>query len=406
MMSLTRRVALALSLGTLAAACAGHAPRPSGAATAAAESGEPGPLAARLLPPWHQMLRFVLSAPAYVTVFEIVPGHGVSIVYPAPFQAGEKQAVLGPGSHTVHAVPYNVGRWFYSDTPLATSGPTYLYMIASREPLEIDQVLKNPASLRRVVGFAKFMQSNEQRTMDALDERFVPRHLDDDAWASDWIALWPDPALDDSPVDARLLMPTCGDGMVVVAVPGPTPGYICARRQTKEPPPPHKPTPSDSSASAKPPTDTTAPPARPSDGKGPAAPKKTRTEPPSLAVDYGVPSETASGDEGAPRQRTPRRAERPWERGAQGSLAEREAYQRPPRDEYVREPRRRSAERGQETEVGGRSPDGAGMGARSEPRSEPRTEPRSAPRTEPRMEPRSERRSEPSSSPRGSTGAQ
>jgi hypothetical protein len=213
-MSLARPISLLLSIVTLAA-CAGHAPRPS-----AAGPRDSGPLAARLLPPDHRTLNFILSEPAYVTIFEIVPGRGVSVVYPAPFDVGASRA-LGAGSHAVFAVPYNVGRWFYSDTPVAPSSPTFLYMIASREPLRIDEVLRNPAALRRTVGFVSFTQSNEQRTMDALDARFVPRALDDDAWTSDWIALWPEPALDRPPVDARLLVPSCADVMVVVAIPGP-----------------------------------------------------------------------------------------------------------------------------------------------------------------------------------------
>ena len=77
MMLAMRRIPLVL-LALALAACAGHAPLPSDAA--ALPHGSRAPLAARLLPPDHRTLNFVLSEPAYVTIFEILPGRGVSIL--------------------------------------------------------------------------------------------------------------------------------------------------------------------------------------------------------------------------------------------------------------------------------------------------------------------------------------
>ena len=383
-MSAARRISLVLSLVALGA-CAGHAPRPT-ASSAAAQHRDAGPLAARLLPPFHRNLNFVLSEPAYVTIFEIVPGRGVSVVYPAPFDVGADEP-LGPGSHSVFAVPVNVGRWFYSNMPVAGPSPTYLYMIASREPLAIGEVLENPAELRRMVGFVNFTQFNEQRTMDILDARFVPRYLDDDAWASDWIALWPEPALDHPPVGALLPFPGCDQGSAAVAVPGSSTIFLCAPRATRQPPiepPPIQPPPTDSSA--KPPTkpQTEAKPTSPPvNGKRPNAPRQTRAEPMTLTVDYGAPVTIASDERRPSRERAAHRYERPWDRGQRASSLDRGGYPTRVRDGYDgRSARAGSASEGLATRAAGSSASRAERPEAASPRVEPRSEP--APAAAPR----------------------
>jgi len=338
-------ILLALAL----AACAGHAPRPSDAAALAERHR--APLAARLLPPDHRTLNFVLSEPAYVTIFEIVPGRGVSVIYPAPFDVGATRS-LSTGSHAVFAVPMNVGRWFYSDLPMsvAAARPTFLYMIASREPLRIDPVLDDPALLRRTVGFATFTHSNEQRVMDALDDSFVPAGLDDDSWTSDWIALWPEPALSRPPVDPRAAVTGCAEG-VVVLVPGPTPAYVCAPVDTRRPPTPNQPgdtaaAPTQPREPADKPADKPAKPA-PRDGRRPSAPRQVRTEPMTIVVDYGSRKNVQGFRPAVPgaRPSSPRAAyryERPWERD--GAATTRRGYEG--RDSYESVERRAASSPG------------------------------------------------------------
>ena len=321
-MRLPRRLSIAL-LASLLAACAGRVPLV--ATSNGVAPAEPGPLVARLLPPTGRTLWLQLSEPAYVTVFEIVPGRGTSIVYPAAYDAAATKP-LSAGSHFVNAVPVNVGRWFYENVPAAQPGPTYLYLVASRKPLRTAEVLREPARLRRVVGFASFSRADGMRMMDVLDERFVPAHLSDDDWTSDWLAIWPDPLRESRRMEsAALHVVQCGDGHVYVGVRPSELSSVCGRRGLKRVEP----------QAPKPPGDSGATPARPSPAppedapRVPRRPEERRAHPMTLVMDYGTPDDAGTPprqarDDGraaldrrpatAPGEHARRREPAPWER--------------------------------------------------------------------------------------------
>lgn len=205
------RIAIALCLGMSVAACA-HRPIP---VENGFETTAPAPLAVRLLPPQDGTLRFLTSEPAYVAIFEIVPDFGISMLYP---RSGEPR-VSAAGLNTTFMPSYVTGRSYYENAPyyFAVSSfrkPKYLYVIASRSPLPVADILVSPQSLRQTLGWRWFVANDLSGTLDAI-ERLVAGSLPEDEWSSDLYVIWPD-VPSDLPWHAQYAFLACDDGRMVL----------------------------------------------------------------------------------------------------------------------------------------------------------------------------------------------
>lgn len=190
-------------------------------------------------------LRIWTSRPAYVAVFEIVPGQGVGLLYPA--YRSEQNYVSGTTSLWISR-----SRTYYSYFQSASYGegrdvPRYLYMVASERPLRLTRYVSSPMALRGSLGMSRFMALNPYSTMDELDRLVVP-DLEGGSWASDVYVVWPQPRYRDDLRDFDWIRVQCPDGQIIE---GPTYYVLGAcRTQRDNPPtqqrPPSEPEPRDS----------------------------------------------------------------------------------------------------------------------------------------------------------------
>jgi hypothetical protein len=184
MMMLRRSLALFALAG--AAACAGRA-KPTPEALAGVPEGE-YPLEAWLSYQRVSDLAFTVNQPAHVAIFHIAPGRGVSMLYPTYRDELDR---TDPG-YNVPGYRYDSGRWYFlnsSFTRLASS-PTYLLLVASREPLRVSEYERHPGMLRRALGPNTFASYDEWDVIDELTQLIVPPQPDD-AWSTDLVVLWP-----------------------------------------------------------------------------------------------------------------------------------------------------------------------------------------------------------------------
>lgn len=177
----------------------------------------PLPLTVRLLPPENRLLRFLTSEPAYVAIFEVAPDRGVSLIYPRSF---EEPAPVSPAGLNLEFLPWRVeGRWYYASAPYYSAvstftQPTYLYMIASKSPLRVDDIQRSPATLRSAMGWRSFLATNLSATLDDI-ERMVVGSLPEDEWSSDLYIIWPD-VPNDRPWHTQYAFVSCDDGRMVL----------------------------------------------------------------------------------------------------------------------------------------------------------------------------------------------
>ena len=159
----------------------------SGRIDEAAGSG----VAVMVLPPspeTHEALRYVLGGPAYVAAFVVYPGAGVRLLYPT-VDVPER----------LHRAGYNteqlIGASFDNDIYRAvlgpiSSGPAYLYVIASRHPLDVARYVHKPMSLASAIGNRESRSFYGDVQFDALLNNAVALG-DDQSWDSDVYTLWP-----------------------------------------------------------------------------------------------------------------------------------------------------------------------------------------------------------------------
>jgi len=117
------------------------------------------------------------SRPSYVAVFEIVPGRGVSLVYPAPFR--QRDLVL-TGLTWVNV--YWTMRPDY-DRRFASSDARYIYAVASDTPLRFSDEDYDRRNLERRLGSTFYAQS-PNATVRAISREFV-RAQPEEWWGED-----------------------------------------------------------------------------------------------------------------------------------------------------------------------------------------------------------------------------
>jgi hypothetical protein len=322
-----------------------------------------------------------LNQPAHVAVFEILPGHGVGLVYPA---YENEPRVLRSGFSRLILNPDRRYDWYYADYSGGyrrfDDGPRFYFLIASREPLRIGRFQREPGALRKVLGLSRFASIDENRVMADLMTAVVPEQPDE-GWITDLLVVWPDrggytPGYDYYDYYRDYLVQVyCSDGSIDV-VPVELAGYACRHTGGRRPPPAP---PSDSTGGGQP-------------GDSVRVPGRRRPEPPTRpAVTDSTPTGGVSRpDAPGGRPRVPRNPLAPaGGEGGEREGGDTEGRVAPPRTRPEAAPRieERPAPIERQTEGARVEP------RRAEPRSEPRAEPR---REEPRAEPR---RAEPRNEP-------
>ena len=136
----------------------------------------------------HEPFRYELSEPGYVAAFIVYPGAGVRLLYPT-IDTPEK--LQSAGYHTDQLI----GSWFDNDVYRAVlgpavAGPSYLYIVASRNPLNVAQYVHHPTLLANAVGVKESRSFYTDVAFDALLNNAVALG-DDTSWDSDMYILWP-----------------------------------------------------------------------------------------------------------------------------------------------------------------------------------------------------------------------
>jgi hypothetical protein len=157
-----------------------------------------GALRARLLPAGIGGISFQVNHPAYVALFEMNPGGGVSLLYPR-FADDERAVYAGVHSvwrswshhdrHTWGGFASPISAWGGRSGGLAQ--PRIFYLIASERPLRVSSFIGRPLSLRAALGSSVYTAS-PYALMDDIARLVVPSYLDDD-WTTDVFLQWPEP---------------------------------------------------------------------------------------------------------------------------------------------------------------------------------------------------------------------
>ena len=121
---------------------------------------------------------------AHVAMFEIIPGRGVSMVY--PFR--NRQPIASDAHYA--DLTLQPGRWFYHSDPFghAAYQPRYYYVVASVAPLNLTFLQSSLGAMRRVLG-RTYGSYRPYDVIDQLTERIVPMQADED-WATDVFVDW------------------------------------------------------------------------------------------------------------------------------------------------------------------------------------------------------------------------
>lgn len=127
-----------------------------------------GSLQVQLFPPSadRMSIDYVLSEPAYVAIFAVSPGQGITLVYP----------------HSLNQIDQPRRRGINQVWPHRTSGRAY-YIIASRYPLPVGGILRSKSLLRQLVGEEAFRAAKLPETWEALNAAMVAG-LPEQTWAS------------------------------------------------------------------------------------------------------------------------------------------------------------------------------------------------------------------------------
>lgn len=120
------------------------------------------------------------SRQAYIAVFEIVPGRGVSLVYPAPLRPRNVQQT---GLTWV-----NVYWTMRADYRFASSDTRYIYAVASDTPLRLDDDDYDSRHMQRALGSA-YWSSSPNAAVRAIAREFVRAQPDE--WWGEYMTSMP-----------------------------------------------------------------------------------------------------------------------------------------------------------------------------------------------------------------------
>lgn len=160
-----------------------------GCASLGSIPAETGPLRAHLLP--HSTasggMSFRVSRPAHVAVFRITPGGGTSLVYPWGRTSMPRRVYSG--FHTLDFSRRNDPFMLADHGYGSRFGPEFYFMIASEEPLRIEQFGPFGDNLRTMFGTS--VAFSAYSAMESLVSLSVP-NVDSDSWTTDYYVHWPE----------------------------------------------------------------------------------------------------------------------------------------------------------------------------------------------------------------------
>lgn len=175
------RLLPSLLLLATAVSCTGHRAAPEQAGASTDNDTE---LRADLFEPEAGSLRFSLTRPAYVAVFEVVPFRGVRMLSPATRSGGWHHAGLNvervsPASLAVNRFWAGTGSWFAE-----RNRPHYFFLVASVRPLRTDPFVGASRAIYEAMGTDKYEGRDPHVAMQAIvtDVLDLPS---DDSWVSD-----------------------------------------------------------------------------------------------------------------------------------------------------------------------------------------------------------------------------
>jgi hypothetical protein len=175
------------------------------------------PVAARILPPFQGQVVFDVNQPAYVAVFDVRPFIGIEMIYPGPNDPG--RAIGGVQAAPIYYLTQATEERQAQATPFVGGGEEYLYLVASRTPLDLGEFADHPIALSEAAHVAlKGLPPGSQ--IDSLMLRVVKPLYDVD-WDSDVLILSPGP--DSSTGNLRIV--TCNG--TDVSVPAGYPFKAC-----------------------------------------------------------------------------------------------------------------------------------------------------------------------------------
>lgn len=127
--------------------------------------------------------RVHLSAPAYVALFRITPGAGATLIYPAD-QADPPLLRAGSSSIVSRTSTRGARR-------LASNSNTYLYLVASKEPLEVEQFQAGDRDVSDVIGRGNATSNDLEVVMQSLDVALMSTDATvAGPWTSDVLTPW------------------------------------------------------------------------------------------------------------------------------------------------------------------------------------------------------------------------
>ncbi|HEX6925865.1 MAG TPA: hypothetical protein VF167_10545 [Longimicrobiaceae bacterium] len=148
---------------------------------------------------------FHVNRPAYVAMFYIAPGSGVSMIYPG-FGRGSLSGRVFAGTHFASTRLSNRHQYFF--TAGTSAMPRYLFLIASDRPLNLEQF--GPFGHRLASRLGTYFHSfSAHRTMEELVRLALPSVPDDGSWTTDFYVVWPS-VIYSEPAAGRILV-SCGN---------------------------------------------------------------------------------------------------------------------------------------------------------------------------------------------------
>jgi hypothetical protein len=233
-------VVLALSACALPPSPSHHvsSPLPASGPYDAPSRFEPGSLRATLFPVMGSAVSFHVDRPAYVSVFEISPGLGITMIYP---RFRDEALTQRAGTHTAWRSSarrgydgWGAGGWNFFNTSFAGGlgaglHPRIFFLIASERPLEVEPYIHSSVALRMAMGHRMFASSSSM--MDGLAQLVVP-HYDSDDWVTDMYMEWPEPTYQTARMVATHVI-RCQDGRTLTV-----PLYVTACPVVTPPAPP------------------------------------------------------------------------------------------------------------------------------------------------------------------------
>jgi hypothetical protein len=153
--------------------------RPGPAPQPAPEPPRVAPLEVSIVRTEENRVLVQTSRQAYIAVFEIVPGRGVSLVYPAAMRARNVQQT---GLAWV-----NVYWTMRPDYRVASADTRYIYAVASDTPLRLDDDDYDTRHMQRALGSA-YWSSSPNATVRAIAREFV-RAQPDEWWGEDMTSM-------------------------------------------------------------------------------------------------------------------------------------------------------------------------------------------------------------------------